>query len=685
MNPSPNWCLRAVAGLILGATASIAQAAIWTWPAASGQCSTTLQACIDASANADTVQISTSVPVDENINLGNRSLTLTAAPGVKPRFADGRSLFGTASTNANVSVNVSRIGFTNGYVSLGYVGTGTGTYDIRALDIVRSGAGSPAYLRISAGSGSTVNANVFENRIHGTPTGLNAGLIDLAAGGGTLNAYVAWNTLSRSDNASGSGAGIFADMYASAGVPAAGYLRVFGNTIRGHFGRAAIYFSEGLFSSVASTFSALAFNNVVIGAGEFPRGIGFVANNGTIEAQAINNTLAAVHNGISALRWDGAGVDSRVNGYIWNNLIVASSSGLQFTSSLTPGLANNYNLINAPGNSATLGPNTISADARLVAAQAPRLRAGSPAINAADGTLLANALIDAGLPTLDADGLRRVKGPGADIGAYEYGDTSLLHIAAGGNISGHITRIDSPATNAQTGALVLPTRSYGPAGPRSLQPFGVYYEGSRWTIYHEAIAAISSGLQWGVFVPVPGSGAFVHSGTAANTTAARTQIDNAATNGYPERIVLVAHNWTAQPTYNAHLTGIYWSGSGVSGRWNIANTDQTALPIPNAFNVYAQQASPNAFRLPAPVGMQRAEIDHPLVNGVACATIHATRIVDPAASVPAGSFDLDFNFTNGRWAVYSPLAWVAGTAFNVLIDARQVFDCQDRIFANGFD
>lgn len=38
-----------------------------------------------------------------------------------------------------------------------------------------------------------------------------------------------------------------------------------------------------------------------------------------------------------------------------------------------------------------------------------------------------------------------------------------------------------------------------------------------------------------------------------------------------------------------------------------------------------------------------------------------------------------------RRAVYSPLAWVAGTAFNVLIDARQVFDCQDRIFADGFD
>jgi hypothetical protein len=113
--------------------------------------------------------------------------------------------------------------------------------------------------------------------------------------------------------------------------------------------------------------------------------------------------------------------------------------------------------------------------------------------------------------------------------------------------------------------------------------------------------------------------------------------------------------------------------------------DHAPLPAANAFNLYAQPASPNAFRLEAVAGTNRVVIDHPLVNGVRCAVIHATRIIPSTGSGTLDGFDIDYSSSDGIWGLFSTSAYPAGTAFNILIDPAQVFDCTDRIFANGFD
>ncbi len=673
---------------VLSGAVESAHAATRLWPA-SAECPTTLQACADAAIDGDRIEIRSGAPIDEDILLVNRSLTITAADAVMPAFAAGRHIdISSGAIGTDIAFTISRIRLVDGFVRLRYSGTGTATFNVRGLDIERTAGGTPAFISVSAAPGATVNTLVHENRVSGTPSGINSGLIELGALGGTLNAYAAYNTLSASETGTADGAGIFVDVAGLSGGPAGGYVRLFGNELRGGFIRGSIFFSEGLFSSTPSTFSALAFNNAIVcGSDEFARGIGFAVSNGIIDARAVNNTISACSSGLSALPWSGAGSTARVNGHVWNNLIVSTGAGLTFGASVTPNLLNDYNLINATGNAATLGTHTITADARLVARSAPRLRTGSPAINAADNVFLGNALIDAGLPTTDADGLRRVKGPGADIGAYEAGDLSTLHVVSGANTSGHITRVNSVASNGLPAASLLPTLIYGPSGPRSFEPFGVYYDPSstRWTIYNEALLPIASGVRWGIFVPGSGAGLFTHSGTAANTTAWHTLIDNAATNGFSDRIVLVAHNWSATPTYNPHFTGVYYTGSGASGRWNIANIDQADLPATSAFNVYAQPPSPNALRVAATAGTRRVELDHALVNGVACATIHATRVVSATSPGPVASFDLDYNSSTGRWGIYSSVDYPPGTAFNIVIDAAQVFDCTDRIFANGFD
>ena len=681
------WHATASASFLLGATlaaTSSASATTLTWPGSPG-CTGTLQACIDASGAGDTIEIATDTPVDESLALGDHSLTLTSARYHHASLATGRSIDGAASSSAGtVAVSISKLRLRDGHIALSYGGAATATYDLRELDLAQSIGGPTASIRIASISGA-VNATVYHNRIKATPASLNDGLIEFIPAGTTMNAYAAFNTLLRADTTGSDGAAIFVNVTGFGGTPGAGYFAAFGNEVRGAFDRSAIFFSEGLFSSTASAFSARAYMNAIVcGGAGFGQGVGFVASNGSIDAQALNNTVVGCYTGISALLWEG-GTTGTFSGPVWNNLVVAER-GLELTPAATASMTNDYNLVNASSNLATLGPHTITAPAALSGTAPPRLGASSPAIDAADGTTLAFGIIDNGFPVLDADGLRRLKLGGSDIGAYEYGDMTFDHTASAANVFDNVTVLDDPATNGVAGALVFPTRKsvYGtaPTDPN----FGVWYSAPSWTVYHEDFTqAIAPGAAWNVFVPAAGDGAFVHTGTAANTAGSSTTIDDPMTNGLASRIVLVRHDWTRDAIYLDHPVGVFYSGSGGSGRWNIGTLDQTAMPVGMGFDVYAQPPSPNAFRIDAPTGSGGVQIDHPLINGVPCAIVHVTRVYDPTLPAQTADFDVEYYSGNGMWSVMSPEPFVGGTAFDVVIDPAQVQACTDRIFADGFD
>ncbi|HKE49338.1 MAG TPA: choice-of-anchor Q domain-containing protein [Rhodanobacteraceae bacterium] len=665
------------------ALAPLASADTLTWPGSPG-CTGTLQACIDASNAGDTIEIATESPVDENLALGDHSLTLTAAAWQHPSLAAGRSIDGTTSGAAgNVTVSISKLRIRDGSVRLTYFGSGTATYDVRELDIVQSPTGASSNIRVAT-LGGTVNATVYHNRIRAKPASLNSGLIELATSGATMNAYAAFNTLVRTETGSGDGGGIFVDVTAFAGTPGGGWFAAFGNEIRGAFNRSGIFFSEGLFSPTASAFSARAYmNSLACGGGGLGQGVGFVASNGSIDLQALNNTVTGCYDGISALTWDG-GTTAAFTGTVWNNLLVGDR-GLEFGPAAA-GVVNDYNLINAGFNSVALGPHTITAPAQLSTSAPPRLGAGSPAIDAADGTTLANGIVDNGFPILDADGLRRVKLGGADIGAYEYGDVSFEHTASAANSFANVTVIDDAATNGDPGALVFPTRRtiYGLVVEELT--FGIWYSSPSWTVYYENFTLpMDVGARWNAFVPAAGAGTFVHTGDAGNTTGASTVIDNPATDALANRILLVRHDWTRDGTYLDHPVGVFYTGSGGAGRWNIGNVDGTAMPVGMGFDVYAQPPSPNAFRLDAPTGAQGVLIDHPLINGVACADVHVMRVFNPASGTQTADYDVEYIETSGMWSIASAEAFFGGTAFNVVIDPAQVEACNDRIFADGFE
>lgn len=665
-------------------------ASVWPGPA---PCNTTLQACINATPDGSGVIIDSDATIDESLNLYNRSISVVAAYGRRPTIAAGNWITVTsAPILGSQTVTLRGLRLVDSYIDAAYSGLDTATYDFSGLVFEQTGL-APTYLRIEGRSGNTVQAQVTDVRISARPRNLNAGLIEIVNPGGTVNANIYYSELRNTAPVATEGAGIFVDTSGGG----SGTVKLHGNRVYGGFYRAGLFVSEGLLSSTASNFSARLYSNVVVcadntsGGSTSGTGISVTVGNGQINAQALNNTVTRCSTGIAANQWSGGGAGASISGLVKNNLIVGQR-GLAFTSGLADGLTNDYNLLNVTTNFTAPGPNTITADARLVSLSAPRLRASSPAIDAADTTALGLGLIFNGLPTNDADGLRRIKGSGsdADIGAYESGDRDLLHVATSANTGSgdYITRIDNAVLDGQSAPKPIATQNWNGSGAGIVNDnaIGIYYFSGKWRLFNEdATTAMPLNAAFNVFVPAPGGGSLNHVSSAANVSGASTRLDDSSVNNLPERIVLVTQNWSAgSGIYNPHPVGLDYVAGGSGGEWRIVNLDNAAMPVGAGFSVYAQQASPNAFRVAAPSGGSGGIlIDHPLINNTACARLHVSRLRG-SATVPR-NFDVYYGTGNGRWRIFSYTPPPTGTLFNVVIDPAQVFDCTDRIFANGLE
>lgn len=675
------------ATLLAAALPTTADAATLTWPGDPG-CTGTLQACVDAAVDGDRIEIATNTPITEGVAMHARSLTLTAADGFKPEFVGVGIIANDSGGSGDIDVRLSRLRFTNGYVTATYAGAGTANFDFRELVLTRAPGASGNGIVVIA-YGGTVEAMLYDNRVRGQPLSLNSALVELSAQGGTLDASAYYNHVSSSSSGAGSvdGAGIFINVAQGS----SGTVKLHANQVRGGFSRAGIFVSEGLFSATPSTFDVRLYSNVVVGNGiDAGTGISLTPKDGTIDAQVINNTVTRVRTALSVTNWQDA-VTPVVDGLVQNNLLKAERA-MFVNPAMAAAIDNDYNLFEGATVNVTPGPNTLAGPAGLVSDFEPRLAAGSPAIDAADTATLGLGLIINGLPVTDADGLRRIKDTGtnsADAGAFEFGDTSLGHAAAPETLSGHITWIDHPATNGAPDANLFVTPNFdgnlaNPAVGLG-QPFGTWYFGSGWSVFNEDLVAMPPWVDFNVFVPAAGSGVFRHTASAANISAFATVLDHGSVNDLPDRIVLATQNFNAGGEYNAHPIGVFYFSFGGPGSWLVGNLDLAGdMPEGAGFSVYAQEPSPNAFRVTATAGNSTGDairLEHPLLDGIRCAQPVATRMFDGTAVT--GAFDLDYN--DGHWYLFGYSGIPLGTQFNVLVDPAQVAACNDVIFADSFD
>lgn len=683
------------ASLLLAVVALPAHAVTRTWPGAA-PCAATLQACIAASASGDRIEIVSNGPIDESISLFDKSIEVVAANGVRPQFANNRSVsISSSSLAGNLTSTVSGLQLRGGYVLATYQGVGTANYTISNMSLDATsvnGAFIDSEIRRGTSGVGTLNLMLDNNRVDCGQgfLGENAAIGVEAKAGATLNARLLHNRVS----CSALGGIVNYGIRAKVGSPDAGIatvdLRLHGNEVRvvpftgtpsGVASFSGIAIIEDGASLAASDISSRFYSNAVIGDGtsQSNNAMQFLVDNGDLNALVTNNTLVGFYQSLYAGSYNTPGSGPQViDGPIRNNVMVSFGPAIYAQATTTSGLTNNYNLVNAPSvGSVSLGLNSVIAPARLVSPTNPRLRADSPAIDAADTASLALGIAFGGLPALDADGLRRIKGVSgdADIGAYEYGDVSFRHTTTGSNTSGHVSGINAASLNGLPAARLFSSGSVA-------RPIGVYYQNSasllRWALFDMAFVDMPIGSQFNLFVPDAGAGLFTHSASVAGSSF--TQLDNSAVNNLPDRIVLVEQNWSLGTVYNPHPVGLFY-GTGAE-RWYIDNLDGVDLPNGAGFNVYAQTASPNAFRITASAANSngtRLRVDHPLLDGSSCAMPIATRLNNP------GSVEYwRWEYISGLWYLASASLPI-GTRFHVLVNPAQVADCRDRIFAHGFE
>ena len=660
---------------------------ILSWPGPA-PCNGTLQACIDAAGTAGIVELRTDATVNESLAIG-QSLTLRAVAGFRPALASGRGI--TASGGGTeLVVRIEGLSLSNGNIVMQYSGTGNATLEARRNRLRGSGTAGAGIRVENTGSGSLV-ARVEENRLDGVVPSLFVAAIEVGASAGSIDAQVLHNRIDGGTDSEGWG--ILVDATGGASVTAA----VAFNEVRGRFVRNAIGVSEGLFSSTDSTLLADVFNNVVACGGRQGGGIGFTLGDGSIDTDLVNNTIVQCGRATGFSRWSSSDGGGSIVGNVVNNLIAFNQVGLFFNPEFDGPVANQYNLVFGNGsNQYTAGPGTLTVDPLLLGEQHPWLRAGSPAIDA--GNPFAPFEQDnAGLLQLDAAGLRRVKGTNVDIGAYEFGDTGLLHGATVDNTGAHITSINGAPFDSDNDARLQVTPSYnggsGPPGPAMDDPLGVYDAGGHWSIFAENFAAMLVGTRFNVFAPAQGPGVFAHVATPGNISAWSTQLDDPQTTNFPNRIVLATQNWAASGSgvYNAHPIAVFHFGLGADSYWFVTNADQLAgvdMPDNAGFNIYAQDPSPNAFRATATADTASGQallLEHPLLDDTPCAQPQATRI--SSGGPVAEHFDVRYFSALGRWGILHQgvPSMPLGSEYFVLVDPLQVHLCTGDLFRDGFE
>jgi hypothetical protein len=676
--------------LLCLAGATCVQAATRSWPGVA-PCAGTLQACINGAAEFDTVQIKANT-INENVYVENRNLTLMRYEGYLGTFAPGRfmQIYGGAGAG-DLQVSIQGLRFVEGGLTASYAGTGVATYELRDSSVTCVTCSSLIRNVGFAATGGTLNVILYNNSVS---TSADVPL-SIRGVGATLNANLQYNRIASTESVGTAGLDYNVGSTAGGLTAGSGNLTMHANDIRGSFILGAIRVGEGYSGPTASSVVARLFNNVTVcgSSASFNGGSGIEldVSKGAIDAQIVNNTVTRCYIGMYAGQNSGGAPGANINGQVTNNLVIANI-GLEFDIPPLVTLSNDYNLLDVTSNDAAivLGAHTILAPAQVVLPAQPRLRATSPAIDSASTTF--GTLLLAGIPNLDADGLRRFKGAlgKADIGAYEFGDATFAHVPSANTIVANTSVIDNAALNNQASSALVATPNYklgAPAGGayEYTHPFGAYFNAPAWALFNEdSLNPMPLGAAFDVFVPAAGAGSFVHASSIGSIGGFATTFSDPVTDGIADAIVLVTQNWSAGGAglYNPHPIGVYYGG----GFWHVANLDNSAMSAALGFNLYAQAPSPNAFRATSSTYNTASSIsmrlDHPLLNGTPCALPQVTRVL--GAGDASGSFNIGYGV--GAWYIVANTGVISsGDQFDVLVDPAQVFECIDRIFRDGFD
>ena len=423
-----------------------------TWPGAV-PCNGTLQACIDAAAGGDIVEVATDGPIAEAIDILGKSLTLRPAAGFAPVFAPFPFIDAIEAFGGDSDVTVVIEGMTAQDSTITAYQRGTGRFDVTIRGNTIQAASLDADFRgiavrsFGPAPYGPMGFLILENELD-----LGFALVNNMAG-------ISIRELQGPGASAGTIAGNLIQAQGSGSTGAAIEIRnttaplsvgVIANHIRG------AGFNEGISvfqTAEGGSTAASIVNNLVTGTVEItgpqPGGISLLVEDGTGSFTVLNNTVA--ENEVGVVVGGDLAAGGSLSGVLANNVVAGNTSqGIVIDSDFAAPFTNEDNLVFGNGaNAFTAGPGTLVSDPLFVGGGDFHLQIGSPARDAGNASLL-----PAGIVT-DLDGAPRVQGPEVDLGAYELAELpGTVQFAS-----------DAFAVRENAGpALITLTRTGGAAG-----------------------------------------------------------------------------------------------------------------------------------------------------------------------------------------------------------------------------
>ncbi|VAW36811.1 hypothetical protein MNBD_GAMMA01-645 [hydrothermal vent metagenome] len=647
------------------------------WPNASAPCNGTLQACIDASAVGEYIEVRSNGPINENISTST-ALSLVAGIGYQPLFSSGNSIeMNLTVGGAPRTIRIIGFTFVQGGIKVSTLGAPL-TAIIESNTVQATAVNIPA-IKVVSGSVLSTDVQIKYNRVFAetvgnTATAYGAILVNKnSIGVGEITGEIYNNTV-ESFGTFSKGISVFVSNNADLDINITANV-VYGGTSGG------IFINRFNSSTAVSDFDIT--SNAFYQYGTFynPSGIHIINDAGTTNVDIINNTMIQSRDGIYLRNGVGT-LDARLH----NNLIAFGGRAINSQPSVS--MINDNNLLyqNSLANiDYTPGGNDISTDPMIKSLSNARLSSDSPALDSGNLLAFLNAL-DA--PLIDADGLVRIKNPTAtgsaqlDIGAYEAGDFGFLHRNTNGGVN-YISNINNSYLNGFSGLdSVHITSNWNPngiGGTYNNENEAIYYSSGLWRIFNEGLVNMFDGASFNVSRLGSTGKTFEHTYTGSGEN--NTMIDDSGLNNNGDYILQVSQHWTG--TYNPNPPGIFYFG----GNWGIINMNLAVLPTNSNFNVYYQRKSKSAYEhiaRTANIISNRTILDNPLINGVSCAQIQVTQSASQGVfnDAPIGVY-----YAWNRWRVFNQdmSAMPEDAAFHVLINPGQIADCTDIIFEDGFE
>ncbi len=673
---------------LLLALPALVQAQSYEWPADSGPCASTLQACLN---NVPTYSFITIIADGElsTAEVGaatsnfvglTKSVHLRSGSAHQPILPSGIG-FGGVFSNP-VEIHVEGIGLRNRGVQLiSQHASGTSQFVVRDLDIVIDPDGT-GQIRVENNGEGTTDIDVRGNRY--LKIGGSASPVRIRSEAGQIRGLVRENEIHVPDSTTSTDG-----IQATAAETGTLDLSIDNNRIHASFSRGAIVVLPIPTEHTDWAGSVRIQGNVLISQAQ-NSGTGIRAFGGErgYFVQINNNTILGYWVAISAInRWwsDPPDDPEPLAGQIVNNLLTENNTALSIS---PPGqvLSNQANLFwdnnsNTGGSTPpTLAGNSIMSDPVLLSRNHPIPQAASAAID----TGVAGP-VSTWLPLTDIAGHRRVKESSLDIGAYESGGDWFRARSDSGNTSFNVYYLNHHTLNGINDARVLATPHRQAGTSSNHHPFGVWYSSglSQWSLFNQNFAPIALDVVYNYFVPASGFGNFLH--VHSGGIEPETLLTNPSVAGQDDVVIVVTQNWNpdgASGVYNDSRIAI--AGDGTTG-WRIVNTSGDSIPNNAAFNVFSRPAGPAALVHTANVHNTDGNvtiINHYNLNSTPCPLLQVTPRVGDFGD---RDFEVEFLRDRQRWAIRSSSDMPLGSRFNIVFNGQRASQCRgDRTFADRF-